>query len=236
MPEASVFESLTTARRRLQDALKAAGRSQDAAMLLAVSKTKPAAILRQAYLAGQRAFGENYLQEALDKRRELADLEAIEWHFIGALQSNKTRDVAEHFDWVHAVDRDKILRRLSEQRPEEKGPLDLCLQLNVSGEASKAGVTVDALPALVETALTLPRIRLRGLMALPAPSDDADTQRRAFRQVRETLERLQRQYPEAALDTLSMGMSGDLEAAIAEGATVVRLGTAIFGSRPSPQA
>ncbi|WP_110669271.1 YggS family pyridoxal phosphate-dependent enzyme [Salinicola halophilus] len=234
MPEASVSESLTTARRRLQDALKAAGRPSDAATLLVVSKTQPAAILRQAYLAGQRAFGENYLQEALDKRRALADLDEIEWHFIGALQSNKTREVAEHFDWVHAVDRDKILRRLSEQRPEDKGPLDLCLQLNVSGEASKAGVTADALPALVETALTLPQIRLRGLMALPAPSDDVESQRRAFREVRETFEALRRRFPEATLDTLSMGMSGDLEAAVAEGATVVRLGTAIFGSRPSP--
>ncbi|MDH4571202.1 YggS family pyridoxal phosphate-dependent enzyme [Salinicola acroporae] len=232
MPEASVSESLSRARDRLEAALSAAGRPADSARLLAVSKTKPANMLRQAYAAGQRAFGENYLQEALEKQQALADLDDIEWHFIGALQSNKTRDVAEHFNWVHGIDREKIARRLSEQRPPALGPIDLCLQLNVSGEASKAGVDIDDLPALAESLLALPNIRLRGLMALPAPSDDRDRQRHAFRQVAVALAELQRRFPEATLDTLSMGMSGDLEAAVLEGATIVRLGTAIFGSRP----
>lgn len=189
-------------------------------------------MLRQAYIAGQRAFGENYLQEALDKQQALADLDDIEWHFIGALQSNKTREVAEHFDWVHGVDREKIARRLSEQRPAERGSINICLQLDVSGEASKAGVELQALPALAESVLALPNLRLRGLMALPAPSDDPEQQRQAFRQVADALAMLRERFPEAPLDTLSMGMSGDLEAAVAEGATIVRLGTAIFGSRP----
>ncbi|WP_110643002.1 YggS family pyridoxal phosphate-dependent enzyme [Salinicola sp. CPA57] len=232
MPEASVSKSLSSARERLQAALSAAGRPDDAARLLAVSKTKPADMLRQAYLAGQRAFGENYLQEALEKRQALADLDDIEWHFIGALQSNKTRDVAEHFDWVHGVDREKIARRLSEQRPVELEAINVCLQLNISGESSKSGVALADLPALAETLLSLPGIRLRGLMALPAPSDDFRQQRHAFRQLATAFAELQERFPEARLDTLSMGMSGDLEAAIAEGATIVRLGTAIFGSRP----
>ncbi|MGQ7244093.1 YggS family pyridoxal phosphate-dependent enzyme [Salinicola sp. V024] len=232
MAEASVSESLSRARERLVAALSAAGRPDDAAHLLAVSKTKPADMLRQAYIAGQRAFGENYLQEALDKQQALADLDDIEWHFIGALQSNKTREVAEHFDWVHGVDREKIARRLSEQRPAERGSINICLQLDVSGEASKAGVELQALPALAESVLALPNLRLRGLMALPAPSDDPEQQRQAFRQVADALAMLRERFPEAPLDTLSMGMSGDLEAAVAEGATLVRLGTAIFGSRP----
>ncbi|WP_110693904.1 YggS family pyridoxal phosphate-dependent enzyme [Salinicola halophyticus] len=232
MAEASVSESLSRARERLVAALSAAGRPDDAAHLLAVSKTKPADMLRQAYIAGQRAFGENYLQEALDKQQALADLDDIEWHFIGALQSNKTREVAEHFDWVHGVDREKIARRLSEQRPVERGSINICLQLDVSGEASKAGVELQALPALAESVLALPNLRLRGLMALPAPSDDPEQQRQAFRQVADALAMLRERFPEAPLDTLSMGMSGDLEAAVAEGATIVRLGTAIFGSRP----
>ncbi len=189
-------------------------------------------MLRQAYMAGQRAFGENYLQEALEKQAALSDLVGIEWHFIGALQSNKTRDVAEHFDWCHGVERAKIARRLDEQRPAGRAPLNVCLQLNVSGEASKAGVALHDLPALAETVLALPHLRLRGLMALPAPSDDDAVQRQAFRQVADALNDLQQRFPEAALDTLSMGMSGDLEAAVAEGATIVRLGTAIFGARP----
>ena len=232
MPEASVSESLSSARERLRAALSAADRPNDAARLLAVSKTKPADMLRQAYMAGQRAFGENYLQEALEKQQALADLDDIEWHFIGALQSNKTRDVAEHFSWVHGVDREKIARRLSEQRPAELGAINVCLQLNVSGESSKSGVDLAALPALAESLLSLPNLRLRGLMALPAPSDDPQQQRHAFRQVADALAELQRRFPDAPLDTLSMGMSNDLEAAILEGATIVRLGTAIFGSRP----
>ncbi|WFF40907.1 YggS family pyridoxal phosphate-dependent enzyme [Salinicola endophyticus] len=232
MPEASVPQSLHAANQRLQNALQAAGRPAQAARILAVSKTKPAAMLRQAYDAGQRAFGENYLQEALEKQAQLAALDDIEWHFIGALQSNKTRDVAEHFAWVHSVEREKIARRLSDQRPPTLAPLNVCLQLNVSGEASKAGVDAEALPALAEALLGLPNLRLRGLMALPAPSDDPARQREAFRAVRVAFEGLRTRFPEAPLDTLSMGMSGDLEAAVAEGATLVRLGTAIFGSRP----
>ncbi|WP_110654127.1 YggS family pyridoxal phosphate-dependent enzyme [Salinicola halimionae] len=232
MSEASVSESLSRARERLGAALAAAGRPGDDAHLLAVSKTKSADMLRQAYIAGQRAFGENYLQEALDKQQALANLDDIEWHFIGSLQSNKTREVAEHFSWVHGVDREKIARRLSEQRPAELGPLDICLQLDVSGEASKAGVELQALPALAESILALPNLRLRGLMALPAPSDDPEQQRQAFRHVADALATLRQRFPEAPLDTLSMGMSGDLEAAVAEGATIVRLGTAVFGSRP----
>jgi len=232
MPEASVSESLSSALERLKTALSAAGRPEDAAYLLAVGKTKPADMLRQAYIAGQRAFGENYLQEALEKQRALADLDDIEWHFIGALQSNKTRDVAEHFDWVHGIDREKIARRLSEQRPSELGAINICLQLNVSGESSKAGVDLADLPALAESLLSLPNLRLRGLMALPAPSDDPRQQRHAFRKVADALTDLRQRFPDASLDTLSMGMSGDLEAAVAEGATIVRLGTAIFGSRP----
>lgn len=232
MPEVTVSESLQSARQRLDAALQAAGRAPHDARLLAVSKTKPADMLRQAYLAGQRAFGENYLQEALEKQHALADLDDIEWHFIGALQSNKTRDVAEHFHWVHGIDREKIARRLAEQRPTDMGPLDICLQLNVSGEKSKAGVQVEALPQLVEALLELPNLRLRGLMALPAPSEDPNQQRDAFHQVAAALDDLRARYPQAPLDTLSMGMSGDLEAAVAEGATIVRLGTAIFGSRP----
>lgn len=231
MPEASVSESLSHARERLRAALSAAGRAGDDAQLLAVSKTKPADMLREAHSDGQRAFGENYLQEALEKQQALTDLDDIEWHFIGALQSNKTRDVAEHFSWVHGVDREKIARRLSEQRPSSLGAINVCLQLNVSDESSKAGVDRDALPALAESLLTLPNLRLRGLMALPAPNDDPEQQRLAFRQVAEALAELRERFPEAALDTLSMGMSGDLEAAISEGATIVRLGTAIFGSR-----
>ncbi|GHC33934.1 YggS family pyridoxal phosphate enzyme [Kushneria pakistanensis] len=199
--------------------------------MLAVSKTRPAAILREAFEAGQRLFGENYLQEALEKQQALKDLEDIEWHYIGALQSNKTRDVAEHFSWVHTVDREKIARRLSEARPASLGPLNVCLQVNISGERSKSGVTPEALPALAEQVLALPGLRLRGLMSIPAISDDPEQQRIPHAALRELFEQLVRRYPQAPLDTLSMGMSSDMEAAIDEGATLVRPGTAIFGSR-----
>lgn len=223
--------SLAAVRSRLAEALNEAGRPASDARLLAVSKTKPAALVREAWHLGQREFGENYVQEALEKQAELADLDDIVWHFIGPLQSNKTRDVAEHFAWVHSVDRAKIARRLNDQRPEGMPPLEICLQVNISDEASKSGVSLAELPALAEAVLQLPRLRLRGLMAIPAPAEGMAAQRAPFARLREALEALRERFPEAPLDTLSMGMSDDLEAAVLEGATLVRLGTAIFGAR-----
>ncbi|MGR4070262.1 YggS family pyridoxal phosphate-dependent enzyme [Halomonas sp. LR3S48] len=231
MTDTMLSESLASARERLAEALTAAGRPVGSARLLAVSKTKPASLVREAWELGQREFGENYVQEALEKQVELADLDGIVWHFIGPLQTNKTRPVAEHFDWVHSVDREKIARRLSEQRPEELGPLQVCLQVNVSDEASKSGIAFDELEGLAETVLALPRLRLRGLMAIPAPAEDMARQREPLARLRRALEALRERFPEAPLDTLSMGMSDDLEAAVLEGATLVRLGTAIFGAR-----
>lgn len=227
----AVKDNIVAVRHRLEQALVSAGRPADSAAVLAVSKTRPAAMLRAAFDVGQRLFGENYLQEALEKQQALADLEEIEWHYIGALQSNKTRDVAEHFSWVHTVDREKIARRLSEARPTSMDALNVCLQVNISRESSKSGVMPEALPALAEQVLALPGLRLRGLMAIPAASDDPTQQRVPHAALRELFEALARRYPGEPLDTLSMGMSGDMEAAIDEGATLVRLGTAIFGSR-----
>lgn len=235
MTDIALNESLATsyaqAHERLRDALEKAGRAQDAAKLLAVSKTKPAAIIRQVWQLGQREFGENYLQEALEKQTELADLDGIVWHFIGPLQSNKTRSVAEHFDWVHSVDRLKIARRLSEQRPTHLEPLNICLQVNISREDSKAGVLPEELEELAREVATLPNLCLRGLMAIPAPAEGVDAQRQPLAALREAFNGLQNSLPDAPLDTLSMGMSDDLEAAVLEGATLVRLGTAIFGAR-----
>jgi pyridoxal phosphate enzyme (YggS family) len=197
---------------------------------LAVSKTFPADDVRTAFQAGQRAFGENYVQESLEKIEALADLRAeIEWHFIGPLQSNKTRPVAEHFNWVHSVDRLKIAQRLSEQRPDALPPLNICLQVNVSGEASKSGVAPAEALALAGEINALPKLRLRGLMSIPEPAADLEAQRAPHRILRQLFEQLRTQGIE--LDTLSMGMSGDLEAAVLEGATIVRVGTAIFGKR-----
>ncbi len=229
----SLDSSYAQALKRLRDALEDAGRAQDAAKLLAVSKTKPAAMIRQAWQLGQREFGENYLQEALEKQTELTDLDGIVWHFIGPLQSNKTRSVAEHFDWVHSVDRLKIAKRLSEQRPAHLAPLNICLQVNISREESKAGVLPEALEELAKEVATLPNLHLRGVMAIPAPAKDISAQRQPLAALREAFTALQSSLPDAPLDTLSMGMSDDLEAAILEGATLVRLGTAIFGARPS---
>lgn len=231
MTEPAISESLATARQRLTDALAEAGRPVADARLLAVSKTKPAAMIREAWHLGQRDFGESYVQEALDKQAALADLEGIAWHFIGPLQSNKTREVAEHFAWVHSVDRVKIARRLNDQRPAALEPLNICLQVNISAEASKSGVSLAELPALVEAILGMPRLRLRGLMAIPAPAQGRTAQRAPMARLREALEELRKRFPDAPLDTLSMGMSDDLEAAVLEGATLVRLGTAIFGAR-----
>ena len=231
MTDNALSESLIRARHRLEKALIDAGRPNTEATLLAVSKTKPASMIRQAYAAGQQAFGENYLQEALDKQAELADLTDIEWHFIGPLQSNKTRAVAESFDWVHSVDRLKIAKRLSEQRHNDSAPLNVCLQVNISKEETKSGVLPEALGELAAEVARLPRLQLRGLMAIPAPADTLEAQRQPLAALREAFERLKSDLPDAPLDTLSMGMSDDLEAAILEGATQVRLGTAIFGAR-----
>ena len=214
--------------RRIRAAEEASGRAAGAVSLLAVSKTKPPDQVREAYKSGLTAFGENYAQEMAEKARDLADL-PLSWHFIGPIQSNKTAIIAEVSDWVHSVDRLKIARRLSEQRPPEKGPLNILLQVKTSDEDSKSGVLPEALPELIGAIAELPHLMLRGLMTIPAPTHDTMLQRQPFRVLRETLLSLQPAQPE--LDTLSMGMSGDLEAAIAEGATLVRVGTDIFGAR-----
>ncbi|MCO7230543.1 YggS family pyridoxal phosphate-dependent enzyme [Halomonas sp. CnH100-B] len=231
MTDNALNKSLASARERLRRALEDAGRSPTSATLLAVSKTKPAEMLREAWQHGQREFGENYLQEALDKQAALEDLDGIVWHFIGPLQSNKTRAVAEQFAWVHSVDRLKIAKRLSEQRPAALPPLNVCLQVNISREASKSGVLPEDALALAQEIAALPGLALRGLMAIPAPAETLEAQRQPLAALRQLLEELQTALPEAPLDTLSMGMSDDLEAAVLEGATLVRLGTAIFGAR-----
>lgn len=211
-------------------AAQQAGRDPSAVTLLAVSKTVAPATVRAAFQAGQAAFGENYVQEGLDKIAALADLrDRITWHFIGPLQSNKTRPVAEHFDWVHAIDRLKIAERLSAQRPAGMAPLQVCIQVNISDEASKSGVAPAEVLPLAQAIAALPNLRLRGLMAIPAPADDADALRRPFAALRGLLDQLRQSG--LHVDTLSMGMSADMDAAIAEGATLVRIGTAIFGAR-----
>jgi pyridoxal phosphate enzyme (YggS family) len=224
----SIADNLQAVRGRISSAARAAGRDAAAVSLLAVSKTHTPALIREAYAAGQRAFGENYVQEAEAKMASLADL-PLDWHLVGPLQSNKTRLVAERFHWVHTVDREKVARRLSEQRPPALAPLEVLVQVNVSGEASKSGVAPREAPALARAVAALPRLRLRGLMTVPEPTPDAQLQRARFRELRGIFESLQREG--FALDTLSMGMSDDLEAAIAEGSTMVRIGTAIFGKR-----
>lgn len=224
--------NLQAVNMRIASACAAARRAPTTVTLLAVSKTWPASAVRAAAAAGQRAFGESYVQEALAKQAELADL-SLEWHFIGPLQSNKTRPVAEHFAWVHAVERLKIAERLSEQRPAHFPPLNVCVQVNVSGESSKSGCAPAAAPALCRAIAALPRLRLRGLMAIPEPgADDMEKSalaRRRFASLRALLADMN--AAGLALDTLSMGMSHDLEDAIIEGATIVRIGTAIFGER-----
>ncbi len=228
----TIASALESVKRRIVVATAAAGRPADSVRLLAVSKTHPAAALREAHAAGQTAFGESYVQEAVEKVAALADL-SLEWHFIGPLQSNKTRPVAEHFAWVHSVDRLKIAERLAAQRPVGLPPLQVCLQVNVSGEASKSGATLEEAPALAKAVAALPGLTLRGLMTIPRPTDDPAEQRAQFRLLRELFEKLRGEG--LPLDTLSMGMSHDLEAAIAEGATLVRVGTALFGERPTPR-
>lgn len=223
-----IATNLQAVRERIRQAASAAGRAPEAVQLLAVSKTWPAASVREAAAAGQTAFGENYVQEGVAKIGELAG-NGLQWHFIGPLQSNKTRPVAEHFDWVHSIDRLKIAERLSEQRPRGLPPLQVCVQVNVSGEASKSGCAPEEAAELCRQVARLPGLQLRGLMAIPAPADDPEEQRRPLRRLRLLLEELR--DGGLALDTLSMGMSHDLEAAVAEGATIVRIGTAIFGER-----
>ncbi|HET8551193.1 MAG TPA: YggS family pyridoxal phosphate-dependent enzyme [Gammaproteobacteria bacterium] len=223
-----IATSLENVRRTVAESAERHGRDPAAVTVLAVGKTQPAETIRAAAAAGQRDFGANYLQEALAKMDALADL-ALVWHFIGAIQSNKTRAIAERFAWVHTVDRIKIAHRLSAQRPSDLPPLNICLEVNVSDEPQKAGVALDELDALAAAVAELPHLKLRGLMALPAPSEIFETQREPFRRLASALERLR--VAGHDVDTLSMGMSGDFEAAIAEGATIVRIGTAIFGER-----
>ncbi|OGS78702.1 MAG: YggS family pyridoxal phosphate enzyme [Gallionellales bacterium GWA2_55_18] len=224
----TIASNLQAVRNAIAKAAAVAGRVPDDIALLAVSKTFPPAAMREAYHAGQTAFGESYAQEALEKIVALHDL-PIEWHFIGPVQSNKTRAIAENFVWVHSVDRLKIAERLSAQRPQNLPPLNVCMQVNVSGEDSKSGVAPDEVAGLAQAVARLPQLRLRGLMAIPAPSDDVATQRLPFAQLRQLRDKLNSQG--LALDTLSMGMSHDFAAAIVEGATMVRVGSAIFGLR-----
>ncbi len=226
MNEQQLSDNISKVLERVSRAAQNSGRDPGDVTLLAVSKTRSAAEVRCAAGLGLCCFGENYLQEALDKIEALPDL-PLKWHFIGPIQSNKTRPIAAHFDWVHSVDRLKIARRLSEQRPTDLPPLQICLQVNISGEASKSGVELSALPELATAVTELPGLKLRGLMAIPAAATDPQAQHAAFARLREAMAGLQ--IPQ--LDTLSMGMSGDLEAAIAEGATLVRVGTDIFGAR-----
>lgn len=221
----TIAENIAKVGARIREAAQASGRDYAAIGLLAVSKTKTAAAVRLAQAAGLCDFGENYLQEALEKQAELSDL-PLTWHFIGPIQSNKTRAIAEHFAWVHSVDRLKVAERLSAQRPAQLPPLNVCLQVNVSGEASKSGCSPEELPALAQAVNRLPHLKLRGLMAIPEPSEDPAAQHAAFARLRQLRDDLN-----LGLDTLSMGMSHDLEAAIAEGATWVRIGTALFGAR-----
>ncbi|HXV12091.1 MAG TPA: YggS family pyridoxal phosphate-dependent enzyme [Burkholderiales bacterium] len=227
---ATIAANLQAVRARIEQAASMAGRRADDIKLLAVSKTVAAASIFEAYSAGQHAFGESYAQEGVEKITKLASMPDLEWHFIGPVQSNKTRAIAENFQWVHSIEREKIALRLNDARPPNLPPLEVCIEVNVSGERSKSGVAPGGEAPLAEAIAQLPRLRLRGLMAIPEPTSDTALQRRRFALLRELAEKLaSRGY---ALDTLSMGMSDDFEAAIMEGATLVRIGTAIFGPRP----
>ncbi len=226
----SVTQNLLKIRQRIQQACDRCGRDPAEVNLLAVSKKHPAAAIRVAFEAGQKAFGENFVQEALGKQRQLQNLD-IQWHFIGHIQSNKTREIAACFDWVHSIDRLKVAKKLSAHRPPEQTDLDVCLQVSLSDESGKSGVQPDRLADLASQVAALPRLRLRGLMCIPPASQESSRQRHWFAR----LASLQNELNQLGLgfDTLSMGMSNDLEAAIAEGSTLVRLGTAVFGLRPS---
>ena len=228
MSNVLIPNNIATVLDRVRLAAQKSQRSPEDICIVAASKTRCAAAIKIAYQCGIRNFGENYLQEALEKITTLADLDIV-WHFIGPIQSNKTRAIAEHFDWVHSVGRLKIARRLSEARPEHLSPLKVCLQVNISAEASKSGVTPQQLPKLVDEIKDLPGIELRGLMAIPAATSDEELQRRTFRTMCELMEQQQVKVP--GMDTLSMGMSADLEAAITQGSNLIRVGTDIFGAR-----
>jgi pyridoxal phosphate enzyme (YggS family) len=232
----AISDNLQAVHTAIVEAAHKADRDPATIELLVVSKTFGPDAVVEAAASGQVAFGENYLQEALDKMAAVHAMRpdlALIWHFIGPIQSNKTRQIASHFDWVHAVDREKTAQRLSDQRPEGMPPLNICLQVNISGEASKSGVAPEEVSALAHKIASMPRMRLRGLMAIPEPAGDLEQQRLPFARMRELLARLRAEG--LALDTLSMGMSGDLAAAVAEGSTIVRIGTAIFGNRDYEQ-
>ena len=222
--------ALQSVRARIVRAAERAGRDPRSVRLLAVSKLQPAALVRAVAAAGQTEFGENYVQEGIDKVAALADVPGLAWHFIGQLQGNKTREVATSFDWVHTVDRERIASRLSAQRPQQAAPLQVLLQVRLADEPGKGGVAPGEAPALAAVVAALPNLRLRGLMCIPPPAEDIEEQRRPFRRLRELMDALN--AAGHSLDTLSMGMSDDLEAAVLEGATIVRVGTAIFGRRP----
>ncbi|MGE5385291.1 MAG: YggS family pyridoxal phosphate-dependent enzyme [Betaproteobacteria bacterium] len=223
----TVASRVAATQQRLAEAARSAGRNPSSIQLLAISKTQPADVIQAAYDAGLRAFGENYLQEAVEKQPLLpAD---IEWHCTGPVQSNKSKLVAEHFDWCHTVDSLKLAERLNNQRPETLPPLNVCIQLHIGGEESKSGIAADEVPAVAAAIAKLPRLRLRGVMTIPPASEDPVEQRRWFAEARAVYEQLKAGYP--AVDTLSMGMSGDMDAAIAEGSTMIRIGSALFGPR-----
>ncbi|RUO55243.1 YggS family pyridoxal phosphate-dependent enzyme [Pseudidiomarina homiensis] len=225
----SIVERLKEVRSQIENACQQCNRSPDSVQLLAVSKTKPASAIRALYQAGQRSFGENYLQEALSKQQELKDLEALDWHFIGPIQSNKTRDIAAHFAWVQSIDRVKIARRLNEQRPNSLPPLQVLIQVNIDDEASKSGVAPDEVAHLAASIAQFPQLTLRGLMTIPAATTSAKAASESLSAMQSLYSELASQYP--TVDTLSMGMSNDLAPAIAAGSTMVRVGTALFGAR-----
>lgn len=229
-----IQESLAAVQSQVEASAQKAGREPTSVQLLAVSKKKPLALIEAAWQAGQRAFGENYVDEGLEKIQAFRSTHPdrpCEWHFIGSIQSRKAAAIAEHFDWAHSVDRLKVAQKLSQHRPTTLQPLSVCLQVNLDGEASKSGVAADEVLELANQVAALPKLQLRGLMSIPAPRQGFDEQRAVFRQLAELLATLQNTHPQ--LDTLSMGMSADMDAAIAEGATLVRVGTAIFGARLS---
>jgi len=222
--------NIAKVKARIQQAARENRRDANSVRLLAVSKTRQSTDIRDAFVAGVQDFGENYVQEAESKMRALEDLPLV-WHLIGPLQSNKTAFVAAHFHWVHSLDRLKIARRLDEQHPRNLPPLNVCLQINIDGEANKSGIAPEALPDFAAQVATLPQLSLRGLMAIPDPGQGGDGLESAFRRMSRLYQRLQQQFPRLPIDTLSMGMSADLELAIAAGSTLVRIGTGIFGSR-----
>lgn len=227
----TIIKNLSSVTNRIQNAAIQVNRDPTDIQLLAVSKTWPAEKLRSAASAGLTAFGENYLQEALPKIKQLHDLK-LSWHFIGPIQSNKTKDIAQFFDWVQSVDRLKIAQRLAKQRPEDKAPLNVCIQVNIDNEGTKSGVSIADFSALAAEIDTLSRLKLRGIMVIPRKTENPEQQHSAFRKAYELYQQLSKRYP--SVDTLSMGMSADLSAAISEGSTMVRVGSALFGQRTTP--